>query len=162
MGTLIWLNSPTNHSGTVNFLYLSPDGEVGTLGMYMSDGGGIYLLGGPCLTDGWRATNSMMKLISLLPAGFHFFPPSAEEKARRKIGAIQNEISDSSPMVDPKDSSLCVYSPNSRTTECCRMLLEGVLPDSPIAIVHRYAEGELELAIQLARIYYELPKSKRS
>jgi hypothetical protein len=51
MPQFVWFDQPTNHSGTVNFLFLAPDGQVGHFTLDAPDGGGPYLLGGPALRD---------------------------------------------------------------------------------------------------------------
>lgn len=68
MAQIIWFNQPSNHSGTVNFLFLDPDGDIDNFRLYMADGGGPYLLGGPGLFDDQHGcTDAALTQISLLP-----------------------------------------------------------------------------------------------
>jgi hypothetical protein len=81
MPKLMWFNQPTNHSGTVNFLYLTPDGDVGQFGIYCSDGFGYYLMGGPSLFKDWgQPTEAGLRLLEFLGPVFHFFPRSREQR----------------------------------------------------------------------------------
>ena len=110
MPKLVWFNQPTNHSGTVNFLYLDPDGEVGQFTLYVADGGGPYILGGPALAhDYGKFTDAALTLISLLPAGFHFFPPSSEGHIRQAVQENRKTVTDSSARIDENDWGLRVH-----------------------------------------------------
>jgi len=162
MAQIVWFNQPTNHSGTVNFLFLNPDGEVGNFTLYVADGGGPYILGGPALSqDGEEFTDAGLTLISLLPAGFHFFPPSAAERIRQTVVENRAEITDDSPLVDEDDWATRVYSKAYRTTQCCELLLQGTTPASAIVFVGYDEHGDALLAAELARIYYGLSKVRR-
>lgn len=161
MPKLVWYNQPTNHSGTVNFLYLNPDGEVGQFTLYVADGGGPYILGGPALADEpGELTDAALTLISLLPAGFHFFPPSSEGRLRDVVQKSRKEITNSSSRLG-KDWSLRVYSKTYSTTQCCDLLLNHATPDTAVVFVDSNEQGDVLLAAELARLYYGLSKEQR-
>jgi hypothetical protein len=163
MPKLVWFNQPTNHSGTVNFLYLDPDGAVGHFTLYVADGGGPYILGGPALAhDYGEFTDAALTLVSLLPAGFHFFPPSSKERIQEVAQEKRDEITDDSSLLDEDDWSLSVYSKTYSTTQCCDLLLKGATPDAAIVCVDSDEDGEVLLASELARLYYGLAKERRA
>jgi prepilin-type processing-associated H-X9-DG protein len=162
MPRLVWFNRPTNHSGTVNFLFLDPDGQVGQFTMYVADGGGPYILGGPALRDfrgDWTA--AAQTLISLLPAGIHIFPPTSAKSLRQTIAQRRAEISDESSYLDEEVGQLRVWSPSYSTTECCDLLLQQAQPTSPIVFVDAEQGGDVLLAVELAKLYYGLSKDQR-
>lgn len=163
MAKLVWFNQPTNHSGTVNFLYLDPDGEVGHFSLYVADGGGPYILGGPALAHNYGTfTKAALTLISLLPAGFHFFPPASEEHFREAAQERRDELTDKSAFLDEDDWGLAVYSKTYTTTQCCDLLLKGGTPEAAIVFVDREEEGDMLLGAELARLYYGLSKERRT
>ncbi len=162
MPTLVWFNQPTNHSGTVHFLYLDPDAQVGRFTLYVADGGGPYILGGPALADArGELSEAALTLISLLPAAIHIFPPSSERAIRRTITQHRATINDESPELDPDDWGLQVYSKAYTTTQCCELLLHATQPESAIVFLDRGADGDTQLAVALAQIYYGLSKARR-
>ncbi|MFN8494707.1 MAG: hypothetical protein U0350_44305 [Caldilineaceae bacterium] len=162
MPQIIWFNQPTNHSGTVNFLFLDPDGAVGNFTLYVADGGGPYILGGPALShDGEHFTEAALTLISLLPAGFHFFPPSSAETIRQAVGENRPKIRDNSPLVNRNDWSIRVYSKAYTTTQACDLLLNAGTPTAAIVFVDYDENGNALLAAELARTYYGLSKERR-
>ena len=160
MAKLVWFNQPTNHSGWTNFFYLTPDGEVGKFRMYMADGG-AYILGGPVLSDGYDFTDATQTLISLLPAGFHFFPDSSAEEIRQAISENRDDISDEDRVIYSNEPYVCATSASYSTTQCRDMLLNHTTPESAIVFVDVDQEGETLLLAELTRLYYGLPKEKR-
>lgn len=162
MAQIVWFNQPTNHSGTVNFLYLDPDGAVGRFTLYVADGGGPYILGGPALShDSEKFTDAALTLISLLPAEVHCFPPSSAATIRQAVKKNRAEIRDGSPLIDEDDWALRVYSQAYSTTQCCDLLLNDTTPTSAVVFVDHDEKGDTLLAAELARIYYDLPKARR-
>ena len=161
MAKLVWFNQPTNHSGWNYFFYLTPDGEVGEFRMYMADRS-AYILGGPALSHGYGLTDAAKTLISLLPAGFHFFSRYSAQKIRQAILEDRDNISDNSRTIDTKECYISVYSKAHRTTECCDMLINHATPESAIVFVDDDDDdGEVLLVAELAHIYYGLSKELR-
>jgi hypothetical protein len=162
MPQLIWFNQPTNHSGAVNFLFLDPDGQIGHFTLDAPDGGGPYILGGPALRDdGGFFTEAAQTLISLLPAGIHIFPPTSKSRFLQAITKHRAKISDKSFQIHESEWFLQVCSQDYTTTECCDMLLQNAQPASAIAFVDEEQDGVMQLAVELALIYYRLPKEQR-
>jgi hypothetical protein len=163
MPQLIWFNPPTNHSGTVNFLFLNPDNEVGSFTLDAADGGGPYILGGPALYD-YRGeiTDAARTLISQMPRGIYFFPEGIEERVRQVIRKHENDISDGSSQICEEEWELQVYSHAYSTTQCCEALLRGTQPKAAIVCIDRGEDGEVLLAMELAKIYYGLSKAERT
>ena len=150
-------------SGTVNFLYLDPNGDVGSFTLYAADGGGPYILGGPALSINYgEFTEAAVTLMSLLPAGFYFFPPVSEERIREVVQEKHEEITDDSACLDDEYWNLFVNSSGYSTTECCDLLLKGATPEAAIVFVDRDEEGDVLLAAELARLYYGLSKERRT
>jgi prepilin-type processing-associated H-X9-DG protein len=163
MPKLVWFNQPTNHSGTVNFLFLDPDGEVGRFTMYVADGGGPYILGGPALSDNWSGdfTDAARTLLSLLPAEIHIFPQSSGKRIRQAITKHRAEISDESSRLHEEEWGLLACSKAYTTTQCCDMLLQNAKPTSAIVFVDKEQDGDVLLAVELAKVYYGLPQRQR-
>jgi prepilin-type processing-associated H-X9-DG protein len=162
MPQFIWFNQPTNHSGTVNFLFLDPDGEIGQFTMYMADGGGPYILGGPELFD-FRddATVAALILISLMPAGIRIFPPKSEKAIRASLKKPSTKIREGSSPFDEDDWQFRVFSPSHTPQECREFLLKKTQPKSAVVFIDKDNQGDLLLALELARIYYRLPHEER-
>ena len=159
MAKLIWFNQPTNHSGWNYFFYFTPDGEVGEFRMYMA-ARGAYILGGPVLFREYGLTDAAQTLISLLPAGFHFFSQFSAQEIRQAILEERDNISDKTRFIETKDCYISVYSKGRSTSECCDMLINHTTPESAIVFVED-DDGEVLLAAELARIYYGLSKELR-
>jgi len=161
MPKLIWFNQPTNHSATANFLYLTPDGDVGNFSIY-SDycGSSVFIMGGPVLFDDRQPTDAALTLLPYLSAGFHFYPESSGGKIRQDAKENEEKVSDRNFVIDA-NWTIYAYSRDYTPTQCRDMLLSGSSPQSPIALVDIEENGEDILACELARIYFGLPKQKR-
>ncbi|MEZ4713061.1 MAG: hypothetical protein R3A44_38080 [Caldilineaceae bacterium] len=164
MTKIIWLNQPTNHSGAVNFLFLTPDQEIGHLTIYMADPIGPYILGGPALGHYFGGlSEAALTLLSFLPAGFHFFP-AKETDIRKTVNEAWDQTTDgSSGTLQEKlaDWDIHVYAKHYDVVQCCEMLRNNSTPDAPIVFVDWQADGNLLLGVELARIYYNMSKEQR-
>jgi hypothetical protein len=165
MPKIIWFNQPTNHSGYLNLLYLTPEGDVGREKAYTDVMTGYFIMGGPAIIEEYDDVTEAGKiLLSFLDRGFHFYPPSSEEEIRKEVEEKKDEIpADLRRMYELFDE-LVVFSKDYSNAECLRMLVNGEEPASPIVFVDMADGGEEGLDIlcqELARVYYHLPKEKR-
>ena len=167
MAKIIWYNQPTNHSATTNFLFLTPENEVGTLSIYMSNSTGPYILGGPALTDyDGNLTKAAKTLISCLPADFHFFSDNTDflgavDEAWRKAAQEGGDVSSERLEDYLSYEGIRVYSKNYDTRQCCEMLRNNSTPETPITFVNWYRGGSLPLGTELAHVYYNMSTEKR-
>jgi len=164
MTKIIWFNQPTNHSGSANFLFLTPDNEIDHLSIYMADPVGPYILGGPALAhDYGYLTEAAITLISLLPAGFHFFPDKKADILETVTQAWEESGGDSNR--NPKeylyDWGLLACAKDYDAIQCCEMLRNDRTPDIPMVFVQWDEHGDLLLGAELARIYYNMSKEQR-
>jgi len=166
MPKIVWFNQPTNHSGYLNLLYLTPDGDIGKERAYTDLITGYFIMGGPAIIEEYgEITEAGKTLISFLDKGFHFYPQSSEEKIRQEIEDKKDEIPDNLRNMYQLFDGRDVLSKDYSISECLKMLLIGEEPESAIVFVDMSydvsEQGADILCHELARIYYALPKEKR-
>lgn len=162
MPKVIWLTRPTNHSGYLNILYLTPDGEVGSESPYTDLMSGHYIMGGPALIEEYDdLTDAGKTLIGFLDKGFRFYPPSSEEKIRRQVEEKRQEIKPDLHWTTDL-FPIAAFSKALSSYESLMLLVDGKEPDTPVVFVDLdERDGLNALARDLARIYYALPRAER-
>lgn len=166
MSKLIWTSSLAEHSGHLNLIYLTPEGEVESDRSY-SDVYGHFVMGGPALSDEFGdLTKSAHKLVSLLGKGFHFFPRSREDKLRKAAEELLDKYrnNDDKQNFERENDLMLVGKGCSGDLqiEFLKKLVGGEIPEEAVAVLINYDEaGFDDLCMELAQIYYRLPQKQR-
>ena len=161
MPRIIWFTQLSNHSGYLNLLYLTPEGDVGRERTYTDLLTGYYIMGGPALTDEYdEITEAGEVLLSLLEKGFHFYPDTSEGRIRKQVQEKKDKVSENLESASQEFEDLWVCSKDLSDSDCLRILLEGQEPASPVALIHT-EDGLSRFCEELARLYYHIPGDER-